>query len=306
MENLIFPGIAAASMAVGALLAAIAFRLRAAAIIEAAVVQGRAPVEADVATQSERARAAEADLLQARLEVQRLQQTSDGWRRALDTVGEEKTRLAERASRLATLEADHARTQLQMRMTEETMRRLSASEAQKEQHIQSLQERLRAVDADAGGLQARLDSALRMLHDAGERRAALEAQAARVEWLEQQLRESSLRQVRQQQQPAGQAAGAAEPARDSGRLLTELTATRDATERLRQELAATRGVGLANQSTVERLAGQLDELQHWAAAIDAVGAARQPLRAGGRNSRAGVTAGRTGSSRKALRAPGRR
>ncbi len=193
MEMLMVWVVAVAGTAVGAVLSTVFFRVRAGAIIDSAVALGRSALEVEVATQSSRARSAETDLLQARLEMQRMQEAADGWRRALESLSEERVRLSERANRVATLEADAARLALQTRLTEEEMRRLSASEAQKEQVIASLRDQMRQHDAAGAALQARLDTSLRLLHQSNERRAALEEQVSRFGPLEQQLRDANAR-----------------------------------------------------------------------------------------------------------------
>jgi DNA recombination protein RmuC len=193
MEMLMVWVVAVAGMAVGAVLSTVFFRMRAAAIIDSAVALARSALEVEVATQSSRARSAETDLLQARLEVQRMQEGADGWRRALESLSEERVRLSERANRVATLEADAARLALQTRLTEEEMRRLSASEAQKEQVIASLRDEMRQRDAANAAVQARLDTSSRLLHQSNERRAVLEEQVSRAGPLEQQVRDANAR-----------------------------------------------------------------------------------------------------------------
>jgi len=267
MEMLMVWVVAVAGMAVGAVLSTIFFRLRAADIIDSAVSVGRSVLEVEVATQSSRARSAETDLLQARLEVQRMQEAADGWRRALESLSEERVRLSERANRVNALEADAARLALQTRLTEEEMRRLSASEAQKEQVIASLREEMHQHDAANSALQARLDTSLRLLHQSNERRAALEEQVTRIGSLEQQLRDANARHAQLHQHLLELRASTG---RDSGHLAAQLGATREAAERLGQELAASRGVHAAAaempggaSGVLEALMREVAELRHW-------------------------------------------
>lgn len=271
METLMVWVVAVAGMAVGAVLATVFFRLRAADIIDSAVALGRSSLEAEVATQSSRARSAETDLLQARLEVQRMQEAADGWRRTVESLNEDRVRLSERANRVAMLEADAARLALQTRLTEEEMRRLSASEAQKEQVIASLRDQLREQDEAGAALQARLDASLRLLHQSNERRAALEQQALRLGPLEQQLRDANARHAQLHQDLLQLRASSG---RDSGHLAAQLGATREAAERLGRELAASRGVHAAAveapavaPGALEALKREVAELRHWAGTV---------------------------------------
>lgn len=271
METLMVWVVAVAGMAVGAVLSTVFFRMRAAAIVESAVALGRSALEVEVATQSSRARSAETDLMQARLEVQRMQEAADGWRRALESLSEERVRLSERANRVATLEADAARLALQTRLTEEEMRRLSASEAQKEQVIASLRDEIRQHDAANAAVQARLDTSLRLLHQSNERRAALEEQVLRVGPLEQQLREANARHAQLHQHLLELRASTG---RDSGHLAAQLGATREAAERLGRELAASRGVHAAAvqapggaSAALEALMREVAGLRHWASTL---------------------------------------
>ncbi|MES2481858.1 MAG: hypothetical protein V4609_07670 [Pseudomonadota bacterium] len=239
MEMLMVWVVGVAGMAVGAVLSTIFFRMRAAAIVDSAVALGRSALEVEVATQSSRARSAETDLMQARLEVQRMQEAADGWRRAVESLSEERVRLSERANRVATLEADAARMALQTRLTEEQMRRLSASEAQKEQVIASMQDEIRQHDAANAAVQARLDTSVRLLHQSNERRAALEVQVSRVGPLEQQLRDANARHAQLHRQ------------------LLESRASSGAFDALKREVAELRHWA----RTV--LDGKLQDLQAW-------------------------------------------
>ena len=120
--------LALAGMAVGAMLAAIFFRVRLHDVLEAAVSHGRESLQIDLATHVERLRALEAEALQGRQELLRLRQEADTLQRELEMAGHHRARLSERAARVPALEAQARRLTLQLRMTEEEMRRLAVSD----------------------------------------------------------------------------------------------------------------------------------------------------------------------------------
>jgi len=153
--------LALAGMTVGAMLAAIFFRVRLHDVLEAAVSHGRESLQIDLATHVERLRALEAEALQGRQELLRLRQEADTLQRELEMAGHHRARLSERAARVPALEAQARRLTLQLRMTEEEMRRLAASEARQAQALASRQEE--AARQALG--HARLDEAIRPVRD---------------------------------------------------------------------------------------------------------------------------------------------
>lgn len=241
--------IAAAGLAVGAVLAAVFFRYRSEMVVDAAVSHARSGLEIELATQLERLHATEAELGAARQDVVHLSEAMEGWRKAADVASADKARLAERASRLPILEAQAARMTLQVRMGEEQLRRLAASEAHKDESLRSAQAQVQQLETAQGALQARLDAAVQALHRAGERRAVLEEQAARAHGMEQQLRQAQQRWSACQQELVDQRSAAEQERR---RLNSELAAARDALERVRGELAAARALLLAADAQAGR------------------------------------------------------
>ena len=176
-------GIAAGGLAVGAVLATVVFRVRAHDILDAAVAHGRASLQAEVATLSERLRVAQEDVLHLRQERLRSQEEGESLRRSLETLTLDQARLLERASRLSALEAEVARLTLQWRMGEVELRRLSASEAQKSEALASLTEQSRRLERDEAHIDQVLapirmelgDLRQRLLQVLGARRVSLDA-----------------------------------------------------------------------------------------------------------------------------------
>ncbi len=132
--------VALAGLAVGALLAAIFLRLRLHDMLEAAVAHGRAGLDVEVATQAERLRSQETQLLQARQDLLRLRQEAEALRQEREEAGHERARLVERGARIPSLESQVARLELQLRLVQEELVRLAASEAQKAQALAAHEE----------------------------------------------------------------------------------------------------------------------------------------------------------------------
>lgn len=163
-----------AGVAVGALIATVWFRVRAHDLLEAAVAHGREGLQIELATQVERLRALEAEALQARQDLLRARQDGEVLQRDLLAANQDRARLSERASRVATLEAQAKRAALQLRMSEQELRRLAASEAQKTEALRAqadqarrrdqddahIDEVLQPMRAELDGLRQRLEQAL--------------------------------------------------------------------------------------------------------------------------------------------------
>ena len=90
---------------IGAVAGWLAARSRTQAAVEAAAAAARAGPQVELATTSERLRAAEAEARQARDELRQAEHEASQRRDALDSVSNELARVEERASRVAGLEA---------------------------------------------------------------------------------------------------------------------------------------------------------------------------------------------------------
>lgn len=166
--------VAGAAMAVGALVATIFFRVRAHAILEAAVGHGRAGLQSEIAAQAQVRQDLETQLLLTRQDSLRYARDAQGLRQKIDALVQDRARLAQRSSRLPELEAERTRLLLQLRMAQEELRRLATSEAEKAQALAFLHEQMRGwttdearlerivrpIQAELDALRLRLDSAL--------------------------------------------------------------------------------------------------------------------------------------------------
>lgn len=140
--------VAVAGVAVGAAGAMVVFRGRMQNILSAAVAHGRSLLQTEIGALSERLASTQAEALQLRQERLTWQSEGESLRRSLEALTLDQARLTERASRVAALESENARLTLQLRMTEEELRRLAASESQKAQALASLSEQTRRMERD--------------------------------------------------------------------------------------------------------------------------------------------------------------
>jgi DNA recombination protein RmuC len=232
------------------------------------VAQGRAPLMVELATVAERLRVAQEEVLAARQEADRLQVESNGWRRALDSSATERAALTERAMRSAVLEADASRAALQLRVHEEELRRLSGADAQKAERIEALKAEVDRLEREAGAQQAQRDILARSLHETSQRRAALEEQASRLPQLEEEVRQAKARAATRGVQLDQVADAVADSQRQ---LMAVLSATQEATVRLRDELsiaraarsaADARAVALQHDLAADRGAGEATLREH--------------------------------------------
>jgi DNA recombination protein RmuC len=104
--------------------------------------------QVELAQARERQRAAEGEAALVRAELERARRQGEAWRDELDASRDERARLAERASRVAPLEAELERTAAQLRDAIDEHGRRAASEAQKQQQAASLSARVAELDAE--------------------------------------------------------------------------------------------------------------------------------------------------------------
>ncbi|MEJ7932223.1 DNA recombination protein RmuC [Ramlibacter sp. AN1015] len=258
METIIEVAFALAGLSCGALLTTVFFRGRIAALLEAAVAQGRAALDIELAAQGARLRAAEAELQESRHDAQLVREAGEIWRSALEDARGELARVSERASRVTAIDADLHRLTLQLRLNEEELRRLAASEAHKDEALQGARARLERLEAENAALHGKLESAMGLLQHADQRRATAQEQAARARGLEAQLHESQLRCATAEERLMQLRSAASI---ENGRLAADLAACRETADHLRGELAAARGLQIAAEAQVGHLAREAAELR---------------------------------------------
>lgn len=250
MENQFLSLIAAViGLVVGVLLTWLLIRGK----IAAAVQQGKTAVAVDLATANERARALEAERAQLIQSQETLKAQAAEWREALDLARDERAQLNERASRVPTLEGQVSELLEQQKVDQQEILRLATSEAEKAQSLQSATARLAKTEQTLAVAERELAIASTALHQSNERRATLDAEAARIPILERKLAASDqeLTETRQQ---------AADLREVSGRINAELKAERDALAALRTDWQTEKTQREQAEAQVNRLTTEQAEL----------------------------------------------
>jgi len=221
--------------------------------IAAAVEQGKTAVAVDLATANERARSLEAERVQSIQAQETLKAQAAEWREALDLARDERAQLNERASRVPTLEGQVSELLEQQKVDQQEILRLATSEAEKAQSLQSATARLAKIEQTLAVAERELATASTALHQSNERRATLDAEAARIPILERKLAASDqeLTETRQQ---------AADLREVSGRINAELKAERDALAALRTDWQTEKTQREQAEAQVNRLTTEQAEL----------------------------------------------
>lgn len=250
MENQFLSLIAAViGLVVGVLLTWLLIRGK----IAAAVEQGKTAVAVDLATANERARSLEAERVQSIQAQETLKAQAAEWREALDLARDERAQTNERASRVPTLEGQVSELLEQQKVDQQEILRLATSEAEKAQSLQSATARLAKTEQTLAVAERELATASTALHQSNERRAILDAEAARIPILERKLAASDqeLTETRQQ---------AADLREVSGRINAELKAERDALAALRTDWQTEKTQREQAEAQVNRLTTEQAEL----------------------------------------------
>ena len=208
----------------------------------AAAEQGRSTAAVELATANERVRTLEADKTQA-----------DEWRTALEHARNELAQLSERASRVVALETQIAGLTEQQNIQQQEILRITKSEAEKSQSLQSASARLAETEQTLANAQQTLTTTTNSLQQANERKATLESEVTRIPALETKLAESE----RMLQDTGKQAADLRE---DSGRVQAELKAERDVLTALRAQYESEKSLRELAEAQVSKLKSEQAEL----------------------------------------------
>lgn len=206
--------------------------------IDAAVERGRGGAEVEIATNRERLRSLEDERRQLDVTLSKLQIDLEATRQALSVARNEIAQLAERASRLPAIEAELEKSHESERAANALVLRLTKSEAEKEQLLQTTTQRLEEVSAEQHHGERKLQAASTALNDANERLAGAEEKASRIPSLEQA--------IQRKDEDIATAAAERERLKESvSRLSAELNAEREInqasalrTQEVTQQLAA--------------------------------------------------------------------
>lgn len=164
-------------------------RIKAASLAAAAAATTGLQVE--IAQATEKMRAAMNELETAKEDSRQKAQLLSTVRASFDELKEEQARTAERLLRLPLAEAELRTVSEQLKAGVDEMRRLASSEAQKTQSIESLQERLEAVQLSSTSLEHQYREASLQLRESLQRKATLDEQVGRIPDLEAKLHETA-------------------------------------------------------------------------------------------------------------------
>lgn len=180
MDGVLMAVVGIVGVLIGAILAWVFARSRASAAIEAEVAKATGQSRAEIAAHEARATATREELERERAAHAATRTAMETIREDLDEVSDERSTLAERASRVEGLEAEVKRLNGLVEQKNEDISVRAASEARKQQAIDSLTQSLKTAETERDDLATRLQVAsesLTNLREAnGELRAQLEAE----------------------------------------------------------------------------------------------------------------------------------
>lgn len=251
-------GLVLLGLVAGALLTWFLNRGRVAAQVDAAVARTGVALQSELAQLRERVRAADETRKADQADYDRLQRQADGWRDDLADARDETAKLAERASRVPTLEAEALDLTEQLRVSGVEVLRLSGEAAQRGQAATSLTEQVEELEDENDELTEKLEKTAAALNLANERKAALEEQSARLPGLEQKLADA--------EQEIEQLHTRLTELRESNRgeisrLTAERDAEREAVSLARGELVQVKEAREAADTDVGRLNNELTEVR---------------------------------------------
>ena len=166
-----------AALVAGVVIGLVLARARTQAQVAAALAQAGHAAQVELAQANERLRAGEQALAALRTELERARGEGQAWRNGLDASRDEAARLHERASRVATLEAEIVQLEDKQRALGAEMLRLSAAEAQKSQEAKSQGDRVTALETDLQAALAQAAARALALQAANEDLAQLRTRA---------------------------------------------------------------------------------------------------------------------------------
>jgi DNA recombination protein RmuC len=157
----------------------------------AAAAAATTALQVEVAQATEKVRSATNELELAKEDARQKSELLATVQARLDQLKDEQARMAERLLRLPLVEAELRATEEQLKSNLDETRRLSSSEAQKAQSIESLQERFEALKVTHNSLEQQHRDVSTQLRDSLQRRATLEEQVVRIPDLDARLHDAS-------------------------------------------------------------------------------------------------------------------
>ena len=221
--------------------------------VAAAIESSKAATAVELATTTERVRSVEAERVQLLQAQEELKAHGTEWRDALDRSRDERAQLSERASRVPALEQQTADLLNQQKLDQSEILRLATSEAEKLQSFQSVSARLAEFEKDLADAEQNLAATATELQRANQRKATLEAEAARIPVLEGKLLEVERKLVEITKE-------AADLREVSGRVNAELKAERDNLTTVSANWQTEKGLREQFEAKVNSLSMEMTEL----------------------------------------------
>lgn len=222
-------------------------------VADAAFERGKAETQIELASAKERARSLEEDVRRIETQFSQLQAQANQQRDTLDLVRDEKAQLAERASRVPTLEGQLQESQAKAEQDQSEILRLSKLAAEKGQAFDSASARLTEVENGKAKLDEEHASTVKLLQEANERRATLDSENSRIPGIESKLNDSEAALTVIQRQ-------AADLREESGRIVAELKAERDALASVKFEIQTEKADREKADAQVAKLTTELAEM----------------------------------------------
>lgn len=243
---------------VGALLVHFLSRARVVSAVEAAVMKAQGDSQVELALLQERVRLGEEGRQAALADHNALKLQAEGWRNDLDAARDERAQLTERALRVPVLESEVVDLENELDESEAELLKVSSSEAQKAQAVESLTAQVGRLELDATEMTKQLTATSDALNSSNERRAALEEQVLRVDPLEAELVLSAARADELNAQLANLRETSSG---DIAKLSATLAGEQEALGLVRTELESAKDALARSTREVNNLTGELTELR---------------------------------------------
>jgi len=187
MNEFFSAGFLLLGLILGAVVATYLARSKRASEVEAAVAKAVISAQGELSELRERVRAGDESRRAEQSAAEAVRRQGETWRDELDRVRDEVASLTARVSRVPELEQEIEKRDQLARENTEALRRVSEEVGKKGQAVALLEARCHGLEAEKETLQRQLSLSNEALGNANERKAALEEQAARLEYAERAL-----------------------------------------------------------------------------------------------------------------------
>jgi DNA recombination protein RmuC len=191
MNGLISQAVPLVALLLGAFLMWLLMASRTKSACLTAVAAATTELQVEGAQALEKVRSATKELDSAKEDARQKSQQLAAVQANLDELKDEQARLTERLCRLPLVETELRSTAEQLKTSLDENRRLASSEAQKAQYVESLRERIEALQSSHTSLEQQHRDVSSQLRESLQRRATLEEQVIRIPELEAKAQDAS-------------------------------------------------------------------------------------------------------------------